>query len=110
MDKIAHLKEKELLDAFGIRVSSESSESGTNEELLGEETEDVPGGDIYNSENDVTSVSTNNEDVLQDRRGCSKSRESLSCDELRNSTSQLLDILRSSDFNWLEFVNTARLL
>ena len=36
IEKIAHLKEKGLLDAFGIELSSESSEIDTDSELRDE--------------------------------------------------------------------------
>lgn len=108
IDKLAHLKEKGLLDAFGIPLSSESEsfESETDQELTEEGTY-LPDSESPKSVNDVT-VSIDNEEVLQDRSECSGLSKNTSGDELQSNPSQLLNILRISDFNWFEFMNVAR--
>lgn len=108
IDKLAHLKEKGLLDAFGIPLSSESesSESETDQELTEEGTY-LPDSESPKSVNDFT-VSIDNEEVLQDRSECSGLSKNTSGDELQSNPSQLLNILRISDFNWFEFMNVAR--
>ncbi len=58
--KIAHLKEKGLLDALGIELSSESSESDNDDELLDEP--DLPDREGPKSESDdAIVVSTDNQ-------------------------------------------------
>ncbi|CAB4006294.1 Hypothetical predicted protein [Paramuricea clavata] len=87
IEKIAHLKEKGLLEAFGIPISSESegSESETDRELT-DEVAYLPGSENPKSANVITTTSI-----------------------IRNASSDdLLNILRNSDYNWLEFVNLAQ--
>jgi hypothetical protein len=89
IEKIAHLKEKGLLEAFGIPISSESegSESETDRELT-DEVAYLPGSESPKSANDITTSTTST---------------------IRNASSDdLLNILRNSDYNWLEFVNLAQ--
>ena len=63
MEKIAHLKEKGLLDAFGIELSSGSSESDTDSELTDEPDKvNRPDSNGLKSENDdAIVVSTDNQ-------------------------------------------------
>ena len=63
MEKIAHLKEKGLLDAFGIELSSGSSESETDSELTDEpDKANRPDSNGLKSENDdAIVVSTDNQ-------------------------------------------------
>ena len=97
MEKIPHLKEKGLLDAVGIELSSESSESDTDSELTDEpDKANRPDSDGLKSENDnAIVVSTDNQ-------------IDTSCNKLQTKPLLLLAILRYSDFNWLEFINVAR--
>ena len=97
MEKIAHLKEKGLLDAFGIELSSGSSESDTDSELTDEPDKvNRPDSNGLKSENDdAIVVSTDNQ-------------IDTSCNKLQTKRLQLLAILRDSDFNGLESINVAR--
>ena len=109
IEKIAHIKEKALVQALGIALSSESKTSESESEDESEKSESL------------FEIIQINENSTSDDNGLSASLKvsegkSLSCGsgsanrnpELDKNSPKLLDILRKCDLNWLQFKSVAR--
>ena len=104
IEKIAQIKEKALVEALGITLSSESDTS----ESESEEESGKSGEESGKSESSPSMANTSVASLKIPGEGDNLSCNGGSLNELEKNSTYLIDILRKCDLNWFQFKSVAR--
>lgn len=109
IEKIAHIKEKALVEALGIAFSSESETSDSESEEETDNNDCIPTCRINQVEfGDSIMLPSASQQVSEGESYSSVSTTLNAKSELEKRARKLLDVLRNCELNWFQFKSVAR--